>query len=369
MVAHAHRSLSRALVSIARGEVPTIDPAVRADPEGFVDALRYHRLAPLAHTLLRDSGDELAELIRSDRDATVALHIHVTTLLGHLGELLDGVPWVVFKGPVLSELAHPVRGLRSYHDLDLLVSPHDLRRVSRTLLDAGWRVVDYDDMLRNPEIPGEMHWASPSGMLMDLHWSMINMRSRRERLAVPTVDLLKRRVPVQLGFHSAWTLAPADGLVHVCLHAALTGANKLIYLVDAQRSAARVDDWPEAGRRANAWGAAPHVALVLRRAQRSLGGELPDGFDRQFGVSLAFRALTAIVDRVAPVERARTEPGPARLVARAVQPGAVRTVISSSRSVARYVVDRPSPTPSDRVTADAAALELYLDRVERFADA
>ena len=351
-------------MTIARGQRPEIDAAVRAQPGELVDALRYHRLAPVAHTLLRDGGDELAELVRADRDAVVALHLHATSLLGHLEALLDGVPWVVFKGPVLSELAHPVPGLRSYHDLDLLVDPQDLRPVTTRLLEAGWTIADYDDMLRNPQVPGEMHWRSPSGMLMDLHWSMINMQDRRRRLAVSTSDLLRRRRPVQLGFAEAWTLDPADSLVHVCLHAALTGANKLIYLVDAQRVAARVTDWAEVGQRAEGWKAAPHVGLVLRRARASLGGDQPEGLDRLLGTSAAFRALTAAVDRVAPVQRARTEPGPARLVARAVQPGAVRTVLSSAQSVARHVLDRPRPERADRVPAGSEALDLYLDRVE-----
>lgn len=362
--ARGSRSVSRALVSVACGETPEIDAAVRADPTELVTALRYHRLAPLAHTLLRDGGDELAELVRMDRDAVVALHLHATTLLGHLGDLLDDVPWVVFKGPVLSELAHPVPGLRSYHDLDLLVDPRDLRRVSTRLLEAGWTIADYDDMLRNPEVPGEMHWRSPSGMLMDLHWSMINTLDRRRRLAVPTAELLRRRQRVRLGFSSTWILDPADGLVHVCLHAALTGANKLIYLVDAQLTAARVTDWPEVGRRANLWKAAPHLALVLRRARSSLGGDLPEGLDRLLGTSAAFRGLTTAVDRLAPVHHARTEPGVARLVARAVQPGALRTAAASARSGVRYVFDRRQTTQRGRVEASPEALQLYLHRVE-----
>ena len=356
--------LSRALVAIARGEPPVIRPALRAAPTVFADAVRYHRLAPLAHALLRTDEPELVGPLQPDRDRAKALHLHATTLLGHLSELLDGVAWVVFKGPVLSEVAHPVAGLRSYKDLDLLVRPEDLREVSVRLLEAGWTIADFEDMLRNPALPGEMHWRSPSGMLMDLHWSMINMADRRRRLTVPTAELLDRRQPVSLGFASADTLDPVDGLLHVCLHAALTGANKLLYLVDAQRMAARVTDFSAVADRAAAWRAGPHVALVLYRAHRCLGAELPPGLDRVLGSTSAFRALTAAVDLVAPVQHARTEPGVARLVARAVQPGALRTSIASTRSVVRYLRERPGPARLGRVPAGAGALQLYLDRVE-----
>lgn len=360
----AEQALSRSLVAIARGERPSIPPGLRADPEVFAAAVRYHRLAPLAHVLLRDGEPDLAEVLRPDRDQARAMHLHATTLLGHLGELLDGVGWVVFKGPVLSELAHPVPGLRSYKDLDLLVRPEGLREVSTRLLAAGWTVGDFEDMLRNPQLPGEMHWRSPSGVLMDLHWSMINMADRRRRLAVPTAELLQRREQVPLGFAAAWTLDPVDGLLHVCLHAALTGANKLLYLVDAQRMAARITDWALVGERAARWKAAPHVALVLHRARRCLGGALPEDLDRVLGSTRAFRALTAAVDRAAPVPRARTEAGPARLVARAVQSGALRTSFASARSVARHLQERPAGARSGRVEAGAGALAVYLDRVE-----
>ena len=358
------RALSRALVAIARGEPPSIPAALRAAPAVFVDAARYHRLAPLAHVLLRESEPGLAELLQEDRERAKALHLHATTLLGHLGDLLDGVAWVVFKGPVLSELAHPVPGLRHYKDLDLLVRPEDLREVSARLLGAGWTIADFEDMLGNPELPGEMHWRSPSGVLMDLHWSMINMADRRRRLAVSTADLLDRREQVPVGFTSACTLDPVDGLLHVCLHAALTGANKLLYLVDAQRMAARITDWSLVGERAAEWKAAPHVALVLYRAHRSLGGELPEGVHRILGSTAAFRTLTAAVDRAAPVAAARTEPGVARLVARAVRPGAVRTTAASARSVARHLRERSGPARTDRAQAGDSALEAYLGRVE-----
>ena len=351
-------------MAIARGEPPSVPPGLRAEPAAFAAAVRYHRLAPLAHVLLRDGEPNLAEELRPDRDQARAMHLHATTLLGHLGELLDGVGWVVFKGPVLSELAHPVPGLRSYKDLDLLVRPADLREVSLRLHGAGWTIADFEDMLRNPALPGEMHWRSPSGVLMDLHWSMINMADRRRRLAVSTTDLLDRREQVPLGFASAHTLDPVDGLLHVCLHAALTGANKLLYLVDAQRMAARITDWALVGARAADWKVSPHVALVLHRAHRCLGGDLPQGLDRVLGSSAAFRALTAAVDRAAPVQRARTEPGVARLVARAVRPGALRTSVASARSVSRRLRERPARARTGRTTAGDGALELYLERVE-----
>lgn len=358
------RAISAALVAIAQGREPVLPPQTREAPEEFVEAVRYHRLGPLAHVLCRSVAPDVAQLLRPDRDRAIAMHVYATEVVRQFGGLLEDIPWVVFKGPVLSELAHPAHGLRDYQDLDLLVAPADLRIVSQRLLGAGWSVLDYDDMLTDPQVPGEMHWRTPAGLQVDLHWAMINTQRRREHLAVPTEELLRRRVPVHLGFASAWTLAPEDALLHVCMHAALTGANKLLYLVDAQQSAARVNDWPEVARRARAWQVAPHLCLVLQRARRALGGRPPTGLDRMLGLSPAFRAVTGLVDALAPVPHARREPGIARLVARAVQPGAVRTVAASARSVVRYLRHQQPSVPTDRITAGRAALDDYLTRVE-----
>lgn len=358
------RQISRALVGIARGQRVCVPATLRGDPAGLLHALRYHRLAPLAHVLLRETEPIVARRLKSDRDSALTVHLCATEMLRQFAGLAADIPWVVFKGPALSELAHPVPGLRGYQDLDLLVAPTDLRRVSERLLEAGWSVLDYDDMLTDPQVPGEMHWRSPAGLQVDLHWAMINTQRRREHLAVPTEALLQRRVPVRLGFASAWTLAPEDALLHVCTHAALTGANKLLYLVDAQHSAARVNDWPEVARRARAWQVAPHLSLVLHRARRALGGQRDSELDRMLGLTPAFRAVTGLVDALAPVPHARQDPGIARLVARAVAPGATRTLAASARSVARYLRNRQPSGPADRVTAGSAALEEYLTRVE-----
>ena len=358
------RAISEVLVQIARGQQVCVPATLRGDPAGLLHALRYHRLAPLAHVLLRDTEPVLARRLKSDRDRAITVHLCATEVLRQFADLTADIPWVVFKGPALSELAHPVPGLREYQDLDLLVAPSDLRHVSERLLDAGWSVLDYDDMLTASQVAGEMHWRSPAGLQVDLHWAMINTQRRRKQLNVPTEALLQRRVPVQLGFARAWTLAPEDALLHVCTHAALTGANKLLYLVDAQHSSSQVNDWPEVARRARAWQVGPHLSLVLHRARRALGGQMPTGLDRMLGLTPAFRAVTGVVDAVAPVPQARQEPGIARLVARAVAPGAARTMAASARSVTRHLRHQQSAGPTDRVTAGSAALQEYLTRVE-----
>lgn len=352
------------LVALCRDDVTAVPGA---PPEVVVDAVRRHRVSPLAHVRLRQVAPAAAELLRPDREAAKSLHIRASMLLSQVDLLLGDIPWVVFKGPVLSELAHPVAGLRPYGDLDLLVAPEDLRAVSRALGSAGWEVGDYEDMLRNPETPGEMHWFTPAGIPVDLHWSMINMRSRRRMFTVPTAQLLARRRRVRIGLAEAWTMDETDTLVHVCLHAALAGANRMGWMLDVDQLARQVTDWAVVAARATEWGASAQVALVLRRAATTLGTPVPSRVYTLLGTSRSQRLLLDAVDRVSPVPRLRRDASVSRLVARAVRPGAARTLLQVARNAGLGVTDRLRPAPPAapvRVTAGAEALEAYLGAVE-----
>lgn len=358
------RAVGDLLVAVCRDEVTTA-PALPTD--AVVAAVRHHRVSPLAHVRLREAAPAVADALRPDREGAKSLHIRAALLLGQVGQLLGDIPWVVFKGPVLSQLAHPVPGLRPYGDLDLLVEPHDLRAVSEVLLGAGWEVGDYEDMLRNPQTPGEMHWFTPAGIQVDLHWAMINTQARRRQFTVSTEDILARRRRVGIGLCPVWTMDAADTLVHVCLHATLAGANRMGWMVDVDQLARQVRDWAPVAARAVEWGAGPQVALTLRRATATLGTPVPARVHDLLGTSRSQRLLLAAVDRLSPVPQLQQDASVSRLVARAVGPGAGRTLAQVGRNAGVGVADRLRAAPSAapvRTTAGPAALESYLAAVE-----
>lgn len=360
------REVGALLVEVSRQSGIERRIAAEQEPE-LVSAARFHRIAPLVHVAHRDSEPRIADLFTEDRLRAITMHLHACAALQHLGSVLGDIEWVTFKGAVYSEHAHPVPGLRTYNDVDVLVAPSRLREASDRLLAAGWRVADYDDMLRNQALPGEMHWTNTAGVLVDLHWSMINMASRRQLFQVPTADLLGRRVSVPLGTDDVWTLDPADALVHACLHAALSGANKLVYLVDVDRLSRAISDWDEVAARSRAWRAQPQVALVLARAHRVIGTPLPANLGPRLEVPRSVQGLMALTDRVAPVERGRTNSGLNKFVARAVRTSGPATVAATGRNAARWLRDRSAGAAqavSGRSGADEAALEVYLTAVE-----
>lgn len=360
------RTISKALVDACNGAEGhlTLSPGVA---EQFVAATRFHRVAPLAFAASRQSGQPELEALRGDRFRAIATHLQACEALDQLASVLAGVGWATFKGPVFSEFAHPAPGLRTYNDVDVLVAPSSLREVCRRLRAAGWQVADYRDMLRSQDPPGEMHWVSPGGVLVDLHWSMINMHSRRGLFEVSTTELLHRRVPVTLGRTQVWTLDPVDSLVHACLHAALSGANKLVYLVDVDRLSRRITDWDEVVTLANQWLAQVQVALVLGRARRVLGTQLPADLNSRLGVPRPIRGLLALTDRVAPVPNGRKNSGVAKFVARALRTSSTETVRAAGRNATRGVKERAMrepPDAGDRLRADEASLEVFLTAVE-----
>jgi hypothetical protein len=340
----------------------------------LVAAARHHRIAPLAQVRIRDTEPAIARELQAERDTAKERFVASTMLLAGLYDLLADIPWLAFKGPVLSEHAHPVPGLRWFNDLDVLVSPFQLRDVTKRLLDAGWLSLDDRDSLSRRATPGEMNWLSPAGIAVDLHWSMINMARTRRVFPLVTDDLLADRVQVPVGLASTWTLAPKDTLIHVCLHAAKTGANRMQMLLDADQLVRHTDDWDAVSRRARHWGAAPAVAMVLGRARTVLGTPTPADLDQQLGASTAFRLLNHTVNSMSPIPRLLRDPSLARLVARSARPGDFQTLRTfAGRSVEGMIYRLRSHEPREdwdpERAADPAVIANFVDTVEREAAA
>lgn len=361
-------AVDRLLLAVCRRD-PLGPWVADLDADAVLPAVRYHRVAPLAHLALRDSRPDLAALLREDRDRALNHHLRVTMVLAGLGELLDDIPWLAFKGPFLSELAHPVPGLRSYGDVDVLVAASDLQRAYERVYEAGWRAVDTVYTLRHPVLPGEITIGNLLRVPVDLHWALVHSRPLRERFPLPVRDVLERRAPATIGSARGWVPDDADALVHVCLHAALAGATKLLHLLDADQLARRQQDWDAVAARARAWGAAATTAVVLDRAARLLGTPVPDGLGRELGLSRAFERALAAVDSRWPAVAVRGDFSMPRRVAMGVRPGLLWTVGSMARSAVTRVGQRLRPEPEPPIVpADAATVAQYFAAVQRATD-
>lgn len=354
-----------ALVDVCRGAPPTLP-----DGPGIIDEVaagaRYHRIAPLVHVALRESHPDVAAALKEDRSRALMNHLRTTALLGGVAGELDGIDWLAFKGPMLSEFAHPVPGLRFYKDLDLLVGPEQLRVTCDRLIASGWRIILSDESLLSDELPGEVALVNPAGIVMDLHWSMVVMRSVRQRFSVSADALLARRIPVTIGPARLWALSPADAVVHVCQHAALIGATKLGHVLDADQLARQVEDWDDVVARAEDWGAGVQVAAVLGRGHRLLGTPIPADLEARLGLGSGMRRVLATIDARWPIQSLRQDASWVRLVTRGLRPGLASTAAAVVGRAAKGALHRLSrkDVAGPREPASPEVIDTYLARVE-----
>lgn len=363
------RYITQAILDVVNDR-PIAPTLAELNPDGLAAAARFHRIAPLVYRALSGSDSPHAQLLAADRQRALIHHVRVSAVLAEVAQAFDGLAWAVFKGPVLSEFAHPVPGLRTYKDVDVLVSPSQLREATGRLLDDGWNVVDSDADLRNPDIGGELRLASRAGILLDLHWAMLVTQAERRLFPIDSDDLLERRVSTQIGPASLAMLDPLDATIHTIQHAALAGAVRLLHLLDADQTVRRnVQDWDELHRRARSWGATAQTGLVLLRAQRWLGTPVPPDLFGRLELSAALRGLLRGVDRLSPAPSRRQDESTAKLVARAIRPSTPRTMGLAARNATLGVVHRMrrATPPQRREPASAEVIAQYFDVVEQTA--
>ena len=156
--------------------------------------------------------------------------------------------------------------------------------------------------------------------MLDLHWHVVCERHARRRVLVPTGGLLARAHRQRVGNRMVPVLDPVDTLVHLAVHASMSGADRLGWLKDIEQCLLRwPPDWPEVVDRARTGGAAVPTAVVLARSRSVLGVPVPDDALAALVPSGGWRRLLATTDAVFPVSRLAPGGSPARLIARAAR--------------------------------------------------
>jgi hypothetical protein len=285
-----------------------------------------HRVVPFLAAAVRASGIALTEEARASLGRT-----HSTRTAEHLLTLVDlesaiaafdeaDVPFAILKGPVLAEHYYASADLRTYDDLDVLTAPSSFARAIDALTATGATVLDRNWSLLRAEARGQVHLQLPMGTLTDLHWHLVNRRAVREGFSIRTTQLLDRRRSVPVGALSVPTLDPIDMLLHVCLHASLSGGDRLIWLKDIERVIA-IDppDWGAVIERARSWRSRRVVAVAIERARRSLGVPVPDRALRGLFGSSPWRRVSVALDDRFPPERAVGRQTPATVWAQLVR--------------------------------------------------
>ncbi len=221
---------------------------------------------------------QTAAEVEAAHGAAVERHLRALSDLLTWRSLMDaaGIAWMVVKGPaVAARYARP--DARTWGDLDLLVAPEDLGAALTAVTGAGWHLADRNHTLLARVVPSEVHVVAPSGTVVDLHWSLTSTRVRSRGVGTTTAGLFERSGEMDVGGVTVPTLGDADTLVHLCVHAAASGGDRLGWLVDVAACAPTdPGGWRAVVGAARRWSSQRAVAGMLVRTAGALGAGAVD---------------------------------------------------------------------------------------------
>ena len=245
------------------------------------------------HAVLEHTGgvaDDVLERLAAGRHEAASHHLVVRGVLAHVGAVLDAadIPWLVFKGPVLSSSMYCDPGMRRYSDLDVLVPPDRFADAVAAMEAAGfWNpVTSWSPQVyfRAGAIAFNVGWIS-----VDLHWHVMFKYQDRHWYHIDPELLFARRRAVDIGGRSYATFDEVDTVFHLALHASPRGLPSP-RVAEGHRDGDR--HGPAGSRRTGPEVArgevAPAIGIALARSKHTLEAAVPDDI------------ITALVGRVWP---------------------------------------------------------------------
>lgn len=352
----------RACLSDASGE--SARTIVRETPKAELELLpalaSFHRVVAPVYDAVRSvvPAGVFAQLERLYRD-DLARRLIASANLRRSRELLDNldVPFLVVKGPVLSEAIYDRPRARLYRDLDLVVPQESFAAVLTAFEQEGAFVVDANWPYFLEHVAGQMDLSTN----VDLHWHFLFFESFRRTTNIRMEEVFERSRTVTVEGISVCTPDRADTLIHLALHACLEGGKRLVWLKDIEQAV--VNDrppWNEVVERALTWRVNLLVGTMLMRSRAALAAPVPDDVIRALVPNGGWRVLLGSLDRAFPITARRRLDTPATLVAKVTQTDVRQTLRFAVGALLRRA---RGPRPAESALADSSAKDAYLDRV------
>jgi hypothetical protein len=285
-----------------------------ADWQRLVRLARFHRVQGLvAHALRildlappaeRDALSADAELIAA---ASLRQAVECREILA--AGAATGIPLLFFKGLTVGALAYGNPALKMGWDIDLLISPGDLRAVAALLQGRGYELVTP----KSSEKLGSWHgrhkesvWALPSkDMHVDLHTRLADNRQ-----LIPGIDVHSSTQLVEVARDIRLpTLAPDQLFAYLCVHGASSAWFRLKWVTDLAALASRCsrNELEQLYGRSQELGAARAAAQALLVADKLYGTLSGSTLRRSLQRSranrwLASAALQQLAGAVDPIE-------------------------------------------------------------------
>ena len=347
--------MRKRLASSPHPDVPRLLATAISDSRrqgASAEELARHRDDLSAHAILhRVSGPLVAaftaagvtaprELVAM-QEADAMKRMTVLHDLAYAKELFDReeIPYLVFKGPVLTTLVGRDEWERPSLDLDVLVHAADIERAVDALVSAGSLQIDRNWAMVEKICMGELHLVLPTTTSLDLHWHLLVKESMRSDFGPDHPDLFATARMVDLDGVEVPTFGPAATFVYSCLHGAISGGHRMVWLKDIERLARHdVDDWGDVVALAERWRCSLVVGAMLQRSSSQLGLELPPGLLDQLIPSSMVRRTFSVVDRRHPVTENVNDESFLRLATRSIGPtplASLRRLASRAAAFAR----------------------------------
>jgi hypothetical protein len=254
------------------------------------EVLRFaeqHGVLPLAARNLMEHArglpPEVERTLRSAYETNLRRSLWFTAELARIMEQFERgqLRAIPYKGPALAQSLYRDLGLRSFVDLDFLVSPADFERAKRALAGIGYRPsADPTPAIERLWLRTgyECSFDSAAGKhLVELQWALI---PHFYAVDLGVEDLLARAGRTVVGGREVPCLSPEDSLLVLCLHAAKHLWTRLIWLADIaetlrSHSGTQTIDYSLMLSRARALGIARILGVSFWLVENVLHAELP----------------------------------------------------------------------------------------------
>ena len=248
----------------------------------------HHGVLPLvAYNLLHHLPDVPEDISQSLRSAYEANSQRSLWFAGELARLLEHftkreIRTIPFKGSVLAQSAYGDLGLRSFFDLDFLISPAQFEQAKQALAEIGYHPAQAISAAVERlylQTGYERSFDGAGGKnLIELQWSLLPyfyaIDSRASGFRIE--NLFDRASRVRLGEAEVPCLSPEDSLIALCLHAAKHLWTRLIWVADiAQTLSLPQLDFSAIASRAQSLGIMRILGVSCRLAEKLLGAALP----------------------------------------------------------------------------------------------
>ena len=263
----------------------------------------HHGVLPLAARNLiehaRGLPPEIEHALGSAYEANLRRSLWFTAELARIMQHFERVQLraIPYKGPVLAQSLYRDLGLRSFSDLDFLISSADFGRAQQALAEIGYRPSSVVTTVLTPAVERfwlrtgyERSFDSAAGKnLVELQWAVLPYFYGVD-LSVD--DLLARAGRTVVGGREVPCLSPEDSLLVLCLHAAKHLWTRLIWLADiAETLRIQTIDYALVFSQARALGIARILDVSFWLVKNVLRAEIPKPAEEMIAADVQVPAL------------------------------------------------------------------------------